>query len=138
MALAAAGFTVGAPIIAALAVAFTVGTIAVFLSDETNRAWLADQMSNGISDVQVFTSSLQEQLGGVTVYEAKGEYVPPGLRGDERNKYREAVHRYKRTWGLRANQNVPKDILDQIADAIKQGENIMDAADNADSLPESD
>jgi hypothetical protein len=79
-----------------------------------------------------------EQLFGSNIYEAKGEYVPPGLSGKERQKYRAAVHRYKKTWGLRANQDVPKDILDQMADAIQNGESADDAADMADSPPEED
>ena len=54
----------------------------------------------------------------------------------QRHVYREAIHRYKRIWGLSARDDVPKWILDQIADAIKEGSNALDAAEEADSPPE--
>jgi RHS repeat-associated protein len=73
---------------------------------------------------------------GVQTLLAKGEYVPPGLSGRERNVYRDAVHRYKKIWGIRGNVNVPKEILDGIADAIKDGANALDAAEDADGPPE--
>ena len=67
---------------------------------------------------------------------APHDYVPPGLNQAQRNKYREALHRYKRIWGLGAADSLPRTILDQIADAIKQGANTRDAADDADAPPE--
>ena len=69
---------------------------------------------------------------------AKGEYVPPGLSGAERNVYREALHRYKKIWGLVGRDNVPKEILDDIADAIEEGLKAVDAAESVDGPPEAD
>jgi RHS repeat-associated protein len=51
----------------------------------------------------------------------RGEYIPPGLKGTERDAYREALHRYKDAYGLGARDNVPKDILDKIGDLVKRG-----------------
>lgn len=69
---------------------------------------------------------------------AKGEYVPPGLNSEQRNKYREAVHRYKDSYGLPGKYDVPKWILDEIADALKRGKNVLDAAGDASSPPGDD
>lgn len=66
----------------------------------------------------------------------KREYVPPGLTKAERNKYREAVHKYKQDWSLPAPYDTPKHILDQIAKAIEEGANPHDAAEEADAPPE--
>jgi RHS repeat-associated protein len=66
----------------------------------------------------------------------KGEYVPPGLNTAQRNAYREAVHLYK---GEHHPQgNVPEDILDQIADSIKDGASPLEAVDQAPAPPEQD
>jgi len=75
---------------------------------------------------------------GLNVLFTKGEYVPPGLSGAKRNAYREAVHAYKRAWGLGPKDNVPKKILDDIADAIKEGLKPGDTADAVDGPPETD
>jgi hypothetical protein len=56
----AAGFTVSAPVVVGVAAVLGVAALAVFLSDETNRAWLAEQISSGISNVDSFV----EQLSG--------------------------------------------------------------------------
>lgn len=136
--LGAAGITVSAPVVAVIAAVGSVALLAVFLSDAGNRDWLSTQIASGVSSAEEFGASLEAQLKGSNVYQAKGEYVPPGLSARERQKYREAVHRYKRTWGLRANQNVPRDILDQMAGAIRDGASADDAADMADSPPEAD
>ena len=136
--LALAGISVSAPVIAAIAAVASIGMLAVFLSDAGNRDWLAAQINGGITNVEGFSASLEAQLKGSNTYQVKGEYIPPGLSKSERNKFREAVHRYKRTWGLRANQNVPKDIMDQMAEAIRDGARPDDAADMSDSPPEYD
>jgi hypothetical protein len=69
---------------------------------------------------------------------AKGEYEPRGLSHEERIAYREAVHRYKKIWGLGVAENVTKEILDEIADAIKEGQKPIDAAESADGPQEDD
>jgi hypothetical protein len=67
----AAGFTVSAPVVVGVAAVLGVAALAVFLSDETNRAWLAEQISSGISNVDSFV----EQLSGVTVHEGDGSEI---------------------------------------------------------------
>lgn len=69
----------------------------------------------------------------ITTVAVKGEYEPSGLSKDQRNKYRQAIHRYKK--GLPADYKVPRYIIDAIADAIKEGSSAIDAADNAPALP---
>jgi hypothetical protein len=91
-----------------------------------------DAVTNGMYEVGEAASN------GLNALFAKGEYVPPGLTGAERNAYREAVHAYKRAWGLGPRDNVPKQILDDIADAIKKGLKPGDAADSVDGPPEAD
>jgi hypothetical protein len=110
--LAAFGFTAAAPVIAALAAVFTVAALAAFLSDAGNRDWLATQLRRGVSGAKAIAQNALAM--------AQGDYIPPGLSGTNRHKYREAVHRYKKAHGLKPNQDVPKWILDQIADDIKQ------------------
>jgi len=91
-----------------------------------------------MAQAQGTTTNDAEATQHPLVNQVKGEYVPPGLNGGNRNKYREAVHRYKRAYGLPANFPVPKEILDQIAGSVKNGDNVVDAADNADPPPEGD
>ena len=75
---------------------------------------------------------------GLNALFAKGEYVPPGLSEKERHAYRDAVHAYKRAWGLKPNEDVPKEILDDITDLIKEGLKPGDAVDAVDGPPESE
>ena len=55
---AAAGIAISAPAIAAIAAAFTVLAIAVFLEDPGNRAWLSEQINAGITNVDAFVEDL--------------------------------------------------------------------------------
>lgn len=76
---------------------------------------------------------------GLQALFAKGEYIPPGMTQDERNAYREALHQhYKNKYGLGSTDNVPKSILDQIRDKIKEGKSPWKAANEADAPPEAD
>lgn len=75
---------------------------------------------------------------GLNALFAKGEYVPPGLSDAERIAYREAVHIYKDAYGIPANVDVPKKILDAMADLIKKGVKPIDAVDSVDEPPEAD
>jgi hypothetical protein len=68
----------------------------------------------------------------------KGEYIPSGLVGAERDAYREALHRYKPAHGLGANDNVPKDILDKIGELVKKGVKPSDIVNQAPAPPEDD
>jgi RHS repeat-associated protein len=68
-----------------------------------------------------------------TTVAMKGEYIPPGLSGDKRYKYRQAIHRYKKD--LPSDFKIPRYIADAIADAIKNGSSAIEAADNAPALP---
>ena len=108
------------------------------LVTEATRETVAYLQQHPVKWSDYTTSTPSTTNSGPTIFEAKGEYVPPGLRGKERNDYREAVHRYKKAWGLPPNFKVPKEILDQIADAIKNGANVQDASDFADAPPEGD
>jgi RHS repeat-associated protein len=84
----------------------------------------------------VITLGSEAIRSGINVLMHKGEYVPSGLSGDARNAYREAIHRYKKVWGMAANQNVPKEICDEIANLVKEGVRPADAADQVDGPPE--
>jgi RHS repeat-associated protein len=75
---------------------------------------------------------------GIDALLAKGEYVPPGLSRDERNAYREAVHRYKKVWGLGGRDDVPREVLDEMADLIQEGWKPGEAAEAVDGPPEDD
>ena len=85
-------------------------------------------------------SDLGEQaIRGVNALFAKGEYVPPSLRGEiERNAYREAVHRYKDAFNLGPRDKVPEWILDKIADLLKKGVKPEDIPYKAPQPPEED
>ncbi len=89
-------------------------------------------MTNGIYQTGEATSN------GINTLFAKGQYVPPGLSDAERIAYREAVHIYKKTYGIPANADVPKEILDDLAELIKKGMKPVDAADSVDEPPEAD
>lgn len=97
---------------------------------------------NAAQNREVLASSMEsvadELVNGINALFARGEYVPPGLTQDERNAYREAVHRYKRGYNIPADVDVPREILDQIAEAIKDGLSSREAADQADPPPEPD
>jgi hypothetical protein len=54
----AAGFTVSAPVVVGVAAVLGVAALAAFLSDETNRAWLAEQLQGGIDNVDTFVEEL--------------------------------------------------------------------------------
>jgi len=97
----------------------------------------------GPENVAQATVDLAEDAGeevsnGLNALFAKGEYVPPGLSDRERQAYRDAVHIYKDIWGLGAADNVPKEILDAIAEALKEGAKAIDAAESVDGPPEED
>lgn len=68
----------------------------------------------------------------------KGEYIPDLLSGDaERAAYCEAVHLYKgRVWHLPKGAELPKDILDNIAELIKKEKKPIEAAEGAPEPPE--
>ncbi len=82
------------------------------------------------------TATIPGQIPIPNIMHVKGEYVPSGLTKSERNKYREAVHIYKDDFDLPAPYVTPRHILDQIANAIKEGANPYDAAGEADAPPE--
>jgi RHS repeat-associated protein len=92
--------------------------------------------------IDSIVSGCEEVLDQVTkipnVVTMKGEYVPPGLNEQQRGDYRDAVHRYKNAHGIPRNVDVPKDILDKIAESIKRGLSPQDAADRAPGPPEED
>jgi RHS repeat-associated protein len=124
-------------ILAALALITPVGWVAIGVTAVAVGLYFAvpgvrEAVTVGLAQAGEATSN------GLNALFAKGEYVPPGLSGAERNAYREAVHAYKRAWGLGAKDNVPKKILDDIADAIKEGLKPGDAADAVDGPPEAD
>jgi len=79
---------------------------------------------------EVSTSDLATQM--------RGEYIPPGLKGLERDLYREALHRYKDAYGLGPRDNVPKDILDKIGELTKKGVKPSDVVNQAPAPPEED
>ncbi|NJN16641.1 MAG: hypothetical protein HC822_10390 [Oscillochloris sp.] len=56
-ALSIAGFTVSAPIIAAIAAVVSVSLLAVFLSDAGNRDWLATQLQGGVTNLRQFINN---------------------------------------------------------------------------------
>jgi RHS repeat-associated protein len=70
-----------------------------------------------------------------TTVAVKGEYEPSGLSKDQRNKYRQAIHKYKYDSRVPADYPVPQYIIDDIADAIRNGSSPNEAADNAPPLP---
>jgi RHS repeat-associated protein len=87
---------------------------------------------------EAVTEGMSQACEAVSQF-AKGEYIPPSIRGEaERNAYREAVHAYKKAWGLGPKDDVRKEILDDIVDAIKKGLKPGDAADSVDGPPEAD
>jgi hypothetical protein len=59
---AAAGITISAPLIAAIAAVTTVWMVAVFLSDAGNRDWLATQIRGGIDNAEAFAGELSHIL----------------------------------------------------------------------------
>ncbi|MEJ5203007.1 MAG: RHS repeat-associated core domain-containing protein, partial [Anaerolineales bacterium] len=91
-----------------------------------------EAVTNGVYEAGEATSN------GLNALFAKGEYIPPGLSDAERVAYREAVHIYKDAYGIPANEDVPKNILDAIAELIKKGVKPIDAADSVDEPPEAD
>jgi RHS repeat-associated protein len=124
-------------ILAALALITPVGWVAMGVTAVGVVLYFAvpgvrEAVTNGIYEAREAASN------GLNALFAKGEYIPPGLSSAERNAYREAVHAYKRAWGLGPKDNVPKKILDDIADAIKEGLKPGDAADVVDGPPEAD
>ncbi len=60
------------------------------------------------------TQTLPEQQIQTQV-QSKSEYLPPGMSKTQRDKYRDAVHRYKDDFSLPPNYDVPHWILDDIA-----------------------
>jgi hypothetical protein len=92
---AGAGITISAPVIVAVAAAVGVTALVVFLSDANNRAWLSDQVSNGISDATAFTKELGNRVSAVT--------PPPGLvenphRPGSWGKYDGGNGKYREYW----------------------------------------
>lgn len=87
---------------------------------------------------EAFAQSLvdlgEQASNGIQTLLHKGEYIPSGMTQEERNKYREALHEYyKKKNGLESSDNVPKSILDQIRDKIKEGKSPWKAANEADA-----
>jgi hypothetical protein len=76
---------------------------------------------------------------GDIIVRAKGEYYPQGLSREDRNAFREAIHTLKqRVWRVPPDYNVPKEVLDAVADIIKNGGSAQDAVNDAPDLPEGD
>ncbi len=91
---------------------------------------------------EVFASSMQsatnQLLKCIRSYFARHDYIPPGLSQAERNAYREAIHRYKKAYGLSSTHDTPKWILDNIGELIKKGVKPVDIPDEAPAPPEED
>ncbi|MBI5842739.1 MAG: RHS repeat-associated core domain-containing protein [Chloroflexi bacterium] len=96
----------------------------------------------GEQRVESFANSIVavgEQVSeGLSASFAKGEYIPSGLSDAERWAYREAIHRYKKIWGLGAEDDVPEEIIDELGKLIKKGVDPRDAAEGVDGPPEED
>ncbi|NOH02418.1 MAG: RHS repeat-associated core domain-containing protein [Chloroflexi bacterium] len=100
---------------------------------------LAANFENAVESIANTFSIKNDESEGITVLEVKGEYIPPSLKGEEeRSAYREAIHRYKDAWGIPRNVDVPHDILDDLAEQIKNGKSPVDAVDAVDGPPEAD
>ncbi len=107
-------------ILAALALITPVGWVAIGVTAIVVGLYFAvpgvrEAVTNGMYEAGEAASN------GLNALFAKGEYVPPGLSDAERIAYREAVHIYKDAYGIPANVDVPKKILDAMADLIKKG-----------------
>jgi hypothetical protein len=125
------GFTISAPVLIVGGLLTVAGVVAydTFAPGREERH----------AEISAAWSSFTSQVTtGINALFAKGEYVPPGLNDTERNAYREAVHRYKKSYGLGAAENVTKDILNKIAEGVKKGLSPLDAADEAPAPPEED
>ena len=83
---------------------------------------------------EAITSTIAEMVDELN-NKVKGEYFPEGL-GKYRGSYHDAVERYKKSHHIPPNVNVPPEILDGIADAVKRGVKPEDAADDAPEPPE--
>ena len=122
------GVTIGAPEI------IIVGGVVVL------SALIIDAVTPGAEQRHQDIKNLATQAGNsLTTLFAKGEYKPSILQGDaERNAYREAVHKYKTAYNLGAADDVPKEILDKIAELIKEGVKPVDIPYEAPQPPEYD
>jgi len=104
----------------------------VSITQFARDAGVFDQASVAIEEE---TSNIKEFL---RAHLAKGEYIPAGLSKDERDAYREAIHRYKKIWGVGAGEAVAQEILDELGKQIKKGKKPVDAAESVDGPREAD
>jgi hypothetical protein len=98
--LGAAGITVSAPVVVAIAAGIAVTALVVFLSDANNRAWLAEQITGGMNDIKALIDQISSKvesdtIGGTprNVHEAKqsrrsgkdrGSDIPSWAKGAKR------------------------------------------------------
>ena len=123
------------PFCLVLAAITPIGWVAIGVSTAAVVVYFAvpgvrETVTNGMNQVG------EAAANGIQTLFARGEYVPPGLSALERQAYRDAVHRYKDIWGLGAADDVDKEILDAIAEKLKEGAKPIDAAESVDGPPE--
>ena len=123
-------------ILAALAAITPVGWVAIGVGVAVTIVLVNPEVREAAS--YALGNALENTANGINAFFAKGEYVPLGLSDAERRAYGEAVHIYKGAWGIPGNVDVPKEILDAIAELIREGEKPIDAADAVDGPPEAD
>jgi RHS repeat-associated protein len=94
----------------------------------------SQQLGSALGDVM--SDSSEKISDSISALFVKGEYIPSGLSKEERIAYRDAIHRYKHAWGIPREVDVPKDVIDAIGEALKNGESPLDAVDGLDGPPE--